>query len=103
MEDKIRGWGRFQGEKGLHCPSPTWGLSEESRGIVWMQEYPGSAKAKMVMNGPDLGDAVSSAEGFHTNEDASAERSEIICSNHRAGGAEAEAEPWMSDSRGTCS
>ena len=80
MEDKIRGWGRFQGEKGLHCPSPTWGLSEESRGIVWMQEYPPSAQAKMVMNGPDLGDAVSCAEGFHTNEDASAERSEIICS-----------------------
>lgn len=45
-----------------------------------MLEYPPSAKAKMVMSGPDLGDAMSSAEGFHTNEDASAERSEIICS-----------------------
>lgn len=45
-----------------------------------MLEYPPSAKIKMVMNGPDLGDAVSIAEGFHTNEGASAERSEIICS-----------------------
>ena len=34
----------------------------------------------MVMNGQDLGDDVSSAEGFHTNEDTSAERSEVICS-----------------------
>ena len=45
-----------------------------------MLEYLPSAKAKMVMNGQDLGDDVSSAEGFHTNGDTSAERSEVICS-----------------------
>ena len=43
-----------------------------------MLEYLPSAKAKMVMNGQDLGDDVSSAEGFHTNGDTSAERSKVF-------------------------
>ena len=74
--------GEVSGKEGApqHRPGPTWGLDEENRGIVWMLEYLPSAKAKMVMNGQDLGDDVSSAEGFHTNGDTSAERSEVICS-----------------------